>query len=761
MARVDRKKWLRGAVLLGSASFLASTPAHAQPATADAQPQPAAAEAPNGSQTTDIVITAQRTEGLLQRTPIAVTALDADDMRERNITTLADLGRAAPNLAISSAGYTAPTNALPIIYIRAIGQQDPSIYSDPGVPVYADGVYVARAAGGAIDLPDIARVEVLRGPQGTLFGKNAVGGAINLVTRTPGVSPGTRLELSGGSYSLLHARGYTDQALSDQLGLTLAADYLHENGFGDRLAVGTNQVLGRLGDHRHFSARGRLHWTPTDALTIDLSADYTRYRDTAPPSQTLVFPAGLLTLYNNVVGTPAGRPVTQQVAASGRYDNYSLNPQRVRDNLGGTSATIAYRLGSVTLKSITAYRESHDMFARDADSSPAVYLEVSRNMRSRQFSQELQLLGNVFDNHVDFILGGFYLHDRSSQLDPAVVIPGVFRATHNFQTDISRTSSDQQTTESYALFGQATWHVVEGLNLTAGLRYTRDSKQAVISAVSPESGNTYVPATSFDDDWHAFTPRFALDYRINSNVLLYASVSRGFKSGGFNGRPSNLASVSTFSPETVWSYEVGFKTDLLDRHVRFNAAGFIADYQNIQLQRQILVPGIGIVSDIRNVAASRIKGLEGELTIIPVRGLELTASGGYTTNRYTEIQVGAPVTAAGVIPYAPKWTYTLAARYAIDLGEAGTLTPSIDYAHRSSAFVTPDNDPHGIIPAYGLLSARLAYVPRNSFWDVSAFVTNLSDKRYVLSNGVSAGIGIDYQLLGAPRRFGATLGLHF
>jgi iron complex outermembrane receptor protein len=382
-------------------------------------------------------------------------------------------------------------------------------------------------------------------------------------------------------------------------------------------------------------------------------------------------------------------------------------------------------------------------------------------MRSRQFTQELQLLGSLFDNHVDFILGGFYLHDRSSQLDTAGVLPRLFQATRNPGTDISRTSSDRQTTESYAFFGQATWHIVEGLNLTAGVRYTHDGKQAVIGAFSPESGITYVPPTAFDDSWHAFTPRFALDYRINSNVLLYAAISRGFKSGGFNGRPSNLASVSTFSPETVWSYEAGFKTDLFDRHVRLNAAGFIAEYQNIQLQRQILVPGTGIVSDIRNVAASRIKGLEGELTIIPVRGLELTASGGYTTNRYTSIQAGAPVTAAGVIPYAPKWTYTFAARYAIDLGAAGTLTPSIDYAHRSRAFVTPDNDPHGIIPAYGLLSARLAYVPRNSFWEVSAFVTNLTDNRFFLSKGVSSGIGVEYQLLGPPRRFGATVAFHF
>ncbi|MGH6616654.1 TonB-dependent receptor [Sphingomonas sp.] len=763
MANFNGMPWRTISCLLGSASMLAPLAAQAQsqPAASAPATDPQADGAQSEEGLPDIIVTAQRREESLQRTPLAVTALAADDLRDKNITSLADLGRAVPNLAISSAGYTAPTNALPVIYIRGIGQQDPSIYSDPGVPVYVDGIYVARSAGGAIDLPDVSRVEVLRGPQGTLFGKNAVGGAVNLVTRTPGASPGSRFEVSGGNYSLLRARGYTDIAVNDQLGVTLASDYMHENGFGDRRAVGTNQVLGRLGDRRHFSVRGRLHWAPSSALSIDLSADYTRYRDTAPPSQTRVFPASLLTLYNNAVGTPAGQTLTQAVARSGDYDNYSRNPQRVRDDLGGASATISYDFGGVTVKSITAYRESHDAFARDADSSPVVYLETTRDMRSKQFSQELQLVGTLFGDKVDFILGAFYLHDTSSQDDVSTVLPGLFRATHNPQTDISRTTSDRQTTNSYAAFGQATWHIAQGLNFTAGLRYTSDHKQAVISARSPESGIIYVPPTAFDDRWNAFTPRFALDYRVSSDILLYASASRGFKSGGFNGRPSNIASLSAFNPESVWSYETGFKADLLDRHVRLNVAGYIADYSNIQLQRQILVVGTGIVSDIRNVAASRIKGLEGELTILPVKGLELTASGGYTTNKYTSIQPGAPVTAGGVIPYSPKWTYSLSARYAIDLADTGTVTPSIDYAYRSSAFVTPDNDPSGLVPAYGLLSARLSYVPKHSFWEVSAFATNLTNEHFYLSKGVSAGIGIEYQLLGPPRRYGATVAVHF
>lgn len=761
----------RGILLASTATaMMFASPAPARPAGETRASDTAAAPARGDGQAApqqqaddggiaDIIVTAQRREESLQRVPLAVTAIDGAALREQNVSSLADIARIAPNIAISSSGYTAPTNALPVIYIRGIGQQDPAIYSDPGVPVYVDGVYVARSAGGAIDLPDIARVEVLRGPQGTLFGKNAVGGAVNIVTATPGRNTGTDVTLTGGSYALYEARGVTNLALSDQLGLTAAIDAKHENGFGNRLDVATGRRLGRLGDQRHLSGRVHARWTPTPALTVDLSGDYTHYRDTATPGQSTIVASGLLNLWNARVGIPSGKPISQAVAASGDYDNYSLNSGAVRDDLGGVSGTIAYDLGGATIKSITAYREAHDIFNRDADSTPAVYLEVFRDMRSKQFTQELQLLGKAWDGRIDYIVGGFYLHDSATQFDNVILTPGLYPLIPDPAQDRPRAYNDQQKTSSYAGYAQVTVRPIDRLGLTAGVRYTDETKDAIVGVVSPQSGIVYVPTQNLSGRWKAWTPRFSADFRVTDTVLAYVSASRGFKSGGFNGRPSNLASLTTFSPESVWSYEAGIKSELLDRHVRANLAVFRADYDNIQLSRQTIIGGV-LISDISNVASSRIKGVEGELVVIPARGFELDGAVGYTHNEYTQVQAGAVVTADNKIPYAPEWTVALSARYRAELG-SGTLTPSINYAYRSSTFVTPNNSAVSLLPGYGLLSARLTYAPQGGRWDLSVFGTNLTDKRYLISVGDSTGIGVVYNVFGRPREIGATLGVHF
>ena len=708
----------------------------------------------------DIIVTAQRREESIQRVPLAITAISTTALREQNVQSLADVARIAPNIAISSSGYTAPTNALPVIYIRGIGQQDPSIYSDPGVPVYVDGVYVARSAGGAIDLPDIARVEVLRGPQGTLFGKNAVGGAVNITTAVPGATPGTRVDLSGGSYNLLELRGVTSLRLSDTLGLTAAFDGRRQDGFGDRLDIATGRRLGRLGDQRHLSGRLRARWTPTDALTIDLQGDYTHYRDTATPSQTRIVPSALLTLENTRVATPRGLTISQATTASGDYDNFSRNPQAVRDDLGGVSGTIAYEIGGATLKSITAYREATDIFARDVDAAAIVFFEASRRMHSSQFTQELQLVGNAFDGKLDYIAGGFYLHDSSRQFDSALLTPDLYAATGNtLAQDRARNYEDSQKTDSYAGYAQVTLHLADRLGLTAGLRYTDEKKRATVFVISPVTNIIYVPRQNLADRWTALTPRFALDFRVSDRLLVYASASRGFKSGGFNGRPSNLASLTTFNPENVWSYEAGIKSEFLDRRVRLNLAAFTADYSNIQLSRQAIINNV-LISDISNVAASRIKGFESELVVAPVRGLELSAAAGYTDNTYTRVQPGAVVTAANKIPYAPDWTVNLSARYRADLGSA-TLTPSVNYAYRSATYTTPGNSGFSLLPSYDLVSARIAYAPKNSFWELSVFGTNLHDNRYKISIGDSNGVGLVYNVYGRPRELGVALGVHF
>ena len=775
MAGFSSAAWVKVSVLLGSASVLAPTMAQAQTATVqpqaaqtqtaqavDAQAQaagPGAApqETRPGDGVQDIIVTAQRREESIQRTPIAVTAISAQDIRTQNITTVADIARVAPNLTISSYSYNAPTNTVPIIYIRGIGQQDPSLYSDPGVPVYVDGVYVARSAGGAIDLPDVQRVEVLRGPQGTLFGKNAVGGAVNIVTRTPGASPATRIDVSAGNYHLFEARGFADFQASDTLGVTLAFDAKTEDGWGKRLDL-SGGVLGRLGDQRHLSGRAKVRWTPTDRFTVDLAADYTRYNDTGGPSQTQILPGNLVN-WNALVGSKLGTLVTPATSAQGRYNNYSRNPQAARDRIFGASATLAYELGGgITVKSITAYRTAKQVFARDADSGPARYFEISRNSLQRQFTEELQIGGRILDNKVDFIAGAFFLHDNSYELNSAIIAPGL--APINRGPDISRNYNDYQITDSHAAFAQATWHIVPRLNFTAGLRYTEDKKDATVFVDSPDTKIIYVPTTPVGDKWHALTPRFALDFQATNNILVYASAARGFKSGGFNERPKNLIALTEFFPEDNWSYEAGVKSDLFDHHVRANVAVFRSDYRNIQLTRQTMIDGQP-VSDINNVAGARIQGFEGELTLVPTRAFQITGSVGYLDDKYTELQPGAIVTQDDHIPYVSRWTASVSARYTIDLAGGGQITPSANYAYRTGSNVQPHNTAFAYLPARGLLSARIAYTPRQANWDFAVFGTNLTDQLYLASVGDSSGSGNIYRLFGKPLEVGATFSVHF
>lgn len=707
----------------------------------------------------EVVVTAQRREEALQQTPIAVTALDAAGLRENNINTIADVANLVPNLAISSSGYTTPSAALPVLYIRGIGQQGPAVYTDPGVAIYVDGVYAANSVGGAIDLPDIARVEVLRGPQGTLFGKNAIGGAINVVTQVPGQNPQTDLEVSTGNYDLAHIRGFTNQAISDTLGVTAAFDIKRQDGFGWRLAYPSDERLGRLGDQDHMSGRLKARWTPVERLAVEVSADVSRYRDTATPSQTIVVPAANLTKWNNLVGAPLGLTYSQADAASGRYDNFAENPQPVDDNIRGVKTTLEYDLGWGKLKSITAYRDASDSFSRDTDGSPIVYFEDTRHMHSRQTTEELQLLGNLFDSRLSYILGAFYLHDNASQQDVFYAMPGLFTAdpNRNGSENVSRDTKAQQTTFSRAAFIQGTWHLTDQLGLTGGVRYTAETKQATVFEQSLETGTVGLPNVHATGHWPATTPHASLDYQITPDTLAYISATRGFKSGGFNGNASNLAGFVNFQPETVWSYEVGLKSEFFDHHLRANLAAFRANYDNIQLN--LIQNGVNTVF---NAEGARIQGYEAELTAIPFGRLELFGTIGYVDDKYTKIQPAITLINYGnTIPYTPKYTESVGARYGLKLGDYGSLTPNVNFSYRSSTYTQPNNTAASYMQGYGLLSARIEYVPQRGNWDVSVFGTNLMDKRYVISAGDSTGSGIIVHLYGAPIEYGVHFAVHF
>jgi iron complex outermembrane receptor protein len=710
----------------------------------------------------EITVTAERREENLQKTPVAVTVLSADTLRSQNVSTFADIARTVPGLSISSASTTAPGSALPVVYIRGIGQQDPSIFQDPGVGIYVDGVYVARSAGASIDLPDIGRVEVLRGPQGTLFGKNAVGGALNIVTQAPSKTPEASLDASVGNYRLKDLSGFFSGPLAGNWQGSFAFNIRREDGYENRLSYPTRQDLGTQGGEKHQAARGRLRWEPTDDVTVDLSADYTRYRDESAAGIATVYPpTKIYSLWNTLVGIPAGLPWTPaNTETGGRYSTFATGPNYANDDIWGTSVAVTWRLAALTLKSITAYRHVEETYSRDSDGSPTPFFSAIGSHTLGQVTQELQLLGDAFEKKLDYIAGLYFLRETGSQSDLAIIAPGLYTATHNQSLELGRLYGVDVATNSYAGFGQTTYHITDALSTTLGLRYTSENKSDVVSSFGTESGILYVAPTALSKTFGALTPKFGLSYQANEDVLIYASATEGFKSGGFNGRVSRPAGLTTFEPEKVWSYELGIKSTLLDQRLRVNFASYYMTYRDIQLAYFILTPQ-GVVNAVANVAAAHVDGLEGEVTALPLPGLEIGLSAARNYNNYTEIQPGAQVSAGDKLPYSPAWTASAYLQYKIQIPGGSTLTPHADYSYKSSTFSVINNSPPSLLPQYSLLNARLTYQLPNGHWSIAAFGTNLTNRYYFVSAQDNTSASLLYQLLGRPREYGVDVHVTF
>ena len=732
-----------------------ATTAHAQAA----KPAP-----PTGDTIAEVIVTAQRKSENLQRTPVAVSALSAETLKAKSVTQFSDLAKSVPGLSISTASTTAPGSALPVVYIRGIGQQDPSIFQDPGVGIYVDGVYVARSAGATIDLPDIGQVEVLRGPQGTLFGKNAVGGAINVTTQTPSPIPTGSLDATVGSYGLVDLRGVFSGPLASDLRGALAFNARRQDGYVDRLSYPDRAKTGSMGDQNHLSTRGRLRWTPSDTVTVDLSADYTRYRDTSSPGVTTVYPAtNIQTMWNTLVApnTPSGLPWTAATVQTGdQYSNFQTGPNFAKDDIYGVSASVSWDLPWATLRSVTAYRHVHETYSRDADGSATDYFSATGNHDISQTSQELQLLGKSFDGRLDWIGGLYYLHEDGAEEDLAIIAPGLYTATRNTALELGRLYGITTKTDSYAAFGQATFHATDALGFTVGLRYTSDDKSAVVSSFGTESGILYVPPTNVGKTFSALTPKFGVQYQATPDLLLYASATEGFKAGGFNGRVSKPEGLTTFQPEKVWSYEGGAKYTGLGGKLRANVAGYYMTYDNIQLAYFILTP-TGVVNAVANVAGAQLHGAEAEVTALPFAHLELTATTSWEENKYTEIEPGAQVTKSNKIPYTPKWTASFSAQYQFTLPNEATLTPRIDYSFKGKTFSVISNSAPSLLPSYSLVNARVTYAPREAPWSLSVYGTNLADTHYFTSAQDNTTASLLYQLVGRPREYGVTLNARF
>jgi iron complex outermembrane receptor protein len=779
-----------------AAAAIAAGTFMAYPAPALAQQQ---AEAGTGA-LEEIVVTAQFRKEKLQTTPIAITAFTADNLEARGVNSVTDLDAFVPNTVIQPLG--AGWGSTMAAFIRGVGLGDNILSFEPGVPIYVDDVYMGRPQGAIFDLLDLERVEVLRGPQGTLFGKNAVGGTIRLISKKPTGDGGGSMSLTVGSFNRIDARGSADVTLvADKVfarfsfsskkadGFFKVLDYECVNGpgtlgdgnpeagpggivLGTQVAPGKGCVVDTLQNENVQSGRAAFRFLINDNVELNLIGDLTSQRQKGPGDKYSIIDGtnGLNAAWNQFFvaplfgNDPSGNPIgwDSRFVTGDLYSNYSryddpLTHRAVPNindlNHWGVSATLEWKLSdTVSLKSVTGYRRFWNNFGRDSDGSPLPNNSTYDESTHRQATEEIQLTGTA--GGLDWAGGVFYYDAYDTNRGFDFLYP-----TFIYQHD----SFDRQTTKNWAVFTQGTYHVNDKLSLTLGGRYTDDKKDATIyRADFPEIGgavvidNQFVPTKATNTDVTA-----SADYRWTDRVMTYIKYATGFKGGGFSPRPASPLQTEPFKPEKLKTLEVGVKSELLDRRLRLNGAVFYSKYTNQQtFAQQNDALGFNWFREV-NAGKARIVGIEGEILAQPVDGLRIEGSFGYVDYNLTDNEgnlllfEGDNCDGSRCYPTrTPKFNAALGLQY--EFGTAnGSLTPRLDAQYQSKIYFNTNNT--GPQDAYTLLNGRLTWLAPDKKWEVAAYGQNLTDKGYF--NGKLSLVGFfgrEQGNPGAPRTWGLT-----
>lgn len=738
------------------------------------------AESPSGSwQLEEITVTARRQEESLQQTPVAVTAISGNVLDQLNVQDVARLGELAPNLFITQ--QTSSLNAA-AIYIRGIGQNEPAAVAEAGVAIYLDGVYVARTAGAIFDLVDLERIEVLRGPQGTLFGRNTTGGAVQLVSRKPADEFGAEAKAGYGSYDDWYMRGRVDTGLVGELPLKATLAYLHRerDGYFDNKLAGDAEDPGSLDNDSVWLG---VHGEFTEKFSADFTFDYGE-RQGSPVFFQMVAATDDVRNYYGASPAFGGAPfmITEERQEDGLQAPFDGRFHSESEVLG-TALTLQYELSeAVTLKSITAYRE----FEQDTICSltgngvmrgpvldPVTFQFAgiqdlfgpyncnNAPQEQDQSSQELQLLGTA--GRWKYVTGVFYFEESASEYNSqrlSFVLPG-----GQAGLNLSPLSAFGGDTESQAVFGQLSYTpdvLHDRLELTVGGRYTRDEKTFWSSSFAQEG----------DEDFENDSWLLSVNYQFDDDMMGYARVSTGYKAGGFSPR---AAVLSSFEPEEALAWELGLKAEWLDNRVRSNIALFHTTYDDLQIS-QFLADSSGSSAVIVNAGEATFQGVEAELTAAITENLTVNASWGYTDPTYEEYLYRDPATDALVdvsddarFTQVVRSNWRVGAEYLFPALSFGQLSARMDYAQSSERYMfpldreTPFNEEiHD--PGRENLSARIALtgmqLGRSGTWEIGVWGDNLSDQNNV-------GDGIDFGGLGfagkywlAPRRYGIDLELN-
>jgi len=763
--------------LLAGAALAALLPIQAQAQSAPPQTEPAGAapaadDAPAASEG-DILVTARRQSERLQDVPIAVTAFSGDALERRNVDTLDQIAKYTPNIRFDGAAALSGGNYNATVFIRGIGQNDFAIFSDPGVGFYVDDVYYARSIGSVLDAVDLDSVQVLRGPQGTLFGKNTIGGAVLITTGQPNTQDlSGKIEGTYGSYNRADLKGYINiPIVSDRVALRISASTINRDGYVKRLADG-----GTEGNRNADSIRAKLRIKASDDLTIDIGGDYTRARENSAPSKLIAVANApgitgipFLANYNlyvapglNITAPNGLKTLNASYITNDPFTTYATGRNRNDLDLWGVQGVIRYQLGDAEIKSVTAYRDLKAGFNRDGDNTPFTFRETVNDDKQWQFSQELQLTGKAADNRLSYVFGAYYFKEKASDIARADLALGLQPPAAPPPPTPAVFIQNYTNNYSYAFFGQASFEVVPKLNIEVGGRYNMDHK-VFTSINTRQRDNVQFINVTQAASWSAFTPHVGVNYKPSRDILLYASYSRGFKQGGFNGRPlASPAEVTAYEPETLDSYEAGIKAELLEHTLTANLAAFHSIYKNIQLTVNQTPQNF-----VANAAAGRINGFELEFVARPASWFSANASLGYLDAKYTAVGQGLgptqilPITLASRFVKAPEFTAAAGAEISHEFNGGSKLSLRGDLTMYSRIYEDVANTAIITEPGYVLANARLSYALPGQAIQLSAFVTNLTNALYFASGNASGAFGLAEVSYGRPREWGISASYRF
>jgi outer membrane receptor protein involved in Fe transport len=734
-------------VAAGAMMTAIAAPAYAQQQSQGGAP-PAADNAttqPSNSPTTElaeIIVTAQRRSESLQRVPIAITAVTGANLTASGIRDATDLAVATSSLQSNvSVGYFLPR-------LRGIGSTATGAGIEGAVASYIDNVYIASAPAPNFAFNNVERVEILKGPQGTLFGRNATGGVINIITKDPSHTTSGDLEVSYGNYDTVSGSAYITGALSDTAAIDLAATGSHQgNGYGTYLPTGADASRTKI----QANVRSKLLWEPTSSTQIRLSGDYAHSAGDYPNPRDLI----------------GGRPPAFGPAQQGSpWDSSADYPTDYHFEGGGVTLRADQSFDASNIVSISAYRKSTYRLAFDFDTTPTPALAIVQVRRDRQFSQELQIQSNS-ESRIKWVTGAYYFNARSFNLQTLLIESALQDPASPFFPVASTDTAGAQTTESIAGFAQATIPLGPSTNLTGGFRYTHDTRKLVdVASSATLIGGTVLPTTTSPSQSKGFgapTWRLSLDQQIVPGVLAYVSYNRGFKSGGYN---AQIPTDPEFKPEKIDAYEAGMKADLFDRRLRLNPALFNYNYKNIQVPIVNSSGGLGIT----NGPSAKVWGAELEGEALFTSNLRVTFGLTYLHDRFGDYPgaifylpqlVGYMTTKGNAkgnrLPFTADLTTTLGFNYTVPLAGGSQFVIQGDWGHNDSFYTDSDNLRRQ--RAYNTVNASARWTsPGGQYW-AGVWGKNLANDA-VLTLQTTADFAA-FASYAAPRTFGVTVGTTF